>query len=456
MKVTIIFPPHKKLHRPGKIYEPLILPYLAAITPSPWKVEIINACKEPLDFSVPTDLVAISFMTSTAPEAYRIAGEYRSRGVKVVMGGYHVTAMPQEAIQYADALCLGEGDLTWPRILADFERGQMKKYYVGGHLSGPMSVQGLPPEDTYYETQQVDLAKIPLPRRDLLKNKYFFNTVVTTRGCPFNCAFCTVTNFYGSQPRHRSAEAVAEEVKQLGPFWLLADDDIFSDSPYRLDLYSRLAQRKKFQQWHGAGSIGAIAKDPNADEMLKLAAKSGLAMLMMGLESAEPDTLRYTRAEGKLRKDDTVDFAWIKENIDRIRSHGISVLGFFMFGFDNENPETINRTLEYCDQLNIFPLPMHFAPLPGSALWVEYKDRLREGFTWDQWDTDTALYHHPTLSPREREQLLNRLRVSAYTWQRIFRRLRGLPIGTQIFSFIMQAGFRFEFRHVAKKMALAK
>lgn len=447
MKLKIIFPTVRNIHRAGEIYEPLILPYLAALTPTPWEVEAINASKEPLDFSSPADLVALSFMTSMAPEAYRIADEFRSRGAKVVMGGHHASALPQEAIGHADAVCLGEGDLTWPQILKDFEAGRLKKFYVGG----PLAVENLSAEDTYYVPQRADLSKIPRPRREVLKSKYFFNSLVTTRGCPYNCAFCAATPFFGSQLRHRPVEEVAEEVKGFGSFWFMADDDIFADTNYRLELYSRLAQKKKFQQWHGTGSI-AVARDPAGEELLKLAAQSGLVLAMVGLESVNPETLRHTRAEGKLRKEDTVDFDWTKEAIAKIKSHGINVLAFFMFGFDSDTPQTFHRTLEFCDELNVFPLPLLYAPLPGSALWAEYKDRLYEGLTWDQWDTDTALYQHPTLSPEEREEMIALFRRAAYSWRRIFRRLRGLPFGTKVFSLIMQAGFRQGFSRDWKKV----
>lgn len=441
MKLKIIFPTVRNIHRAGEIYEPLILPYLAALTPPPWEVDAINASKEPIDFSSPTDLVALSFMTSMAPEAYRIAKEFRARGVKVIMGGHHASALPQEALGHADAVCLGEGDLTWPQILKDFEADSLKKFYVGG----PLAIEGMPTENTYYVPQRADMRAVPRPRREVLKSKYFFNTLVTTRGCPFNCAFCTVTSFYGSQQRHRLVEEAAEEAKGLGPFWFLADDDIFADTGYRIELYARLAQRKKFQQWHGPGSL-AVARDPDADELLKLAAKSGLALAMVGLESENKEVLHYTRTEGKLGKNGVIDFAWTKEAIAKIKAHGINVLGFFMFGFDGDTPQSFSRTLDFCDELNIFPLPMLYAPLPGSTLWADYKDRLYPDLSWDQWDCDTALYPHPNLSPEQRETRLALFRRAAYTWRRIFRRLRGMPLGTQIFSFCMQVGFRYGFR----------
>lgn len=441
MKLKIIFPSVRNIHRAGEIYEPLILSYLAALTPSPWEVEAINAGKEPIEYSSPVDLVALSFMTSMAPEAYRIADLFKARGVKVVMGGHHASALPQEALEHADAVCIGEGDLVWPQILRDFEAGRLKKFYVGG----PMMVNSLPAGDSYYIPERADLSRIPRPRREVLKSKYFFNSLVTTRGCPYNCAFCAATPFFGSQLRHRPVEDVVAEVKNFGSFWFMADDDIFADSGYRLELYEQLSRKKKFQQWHGTGSI-AVVREPAGEEILKLAAKSGLVLAMVGLESINLETLRHTRAEGKLRKDEGVDFAWTKEAIGRIKAHGINVLAFFMFGFDDDTPQTFRRTLEFCDELNVFPLPLLYAPLPGSALWAEYKDRLYEGLTWDQWDTDTALYHHPTLSPREREEMIALFRRAAYSWRRIFRRLRGMPFGTKVFSLIMQAGFKHGFR----------
>lgn len=441
MKIKLIFP--KKPGDPGAmgVTVPYVLPHMAAITPPGHDVSLVNLFKEKLDLSDQPDLVGISVMTPMAEQAYEIADLCRARGIKVALGGHHVSAMPYEAKRHADAVVVGEAEDTWPALVRDMEAGGLKEFYVAGPL---YDNGGFPADRTFHVQGRPALDDLPLPRRELLKDRYFFDSIVTTRGCPYQCRFCGTSRFYGGTVRHRPVERVADEVRRMGRFWLMADDDIFGDTAYRLKLYERLSRLKRFMRWHGAGSL-AVLYDRSGDEMLRLARESGLDAVFVGLESAEAETLHGERITPKLRQGDTIDFRKTAEGITRIKAHGITALGFFVLGFDTDGRETFDKTLRLCDETGVVPIPFLLMPLPGTPLWDDYESRLLPGLAWGKWDAVHAIYRHPTLSVREREEMLYRLRRSSYTFGRVVRRLRGYTPGTAFFSLMMQMGLRRSF-----------
>ncbi len=441
MRITLIFP--KKEGDPGAmgVTVPYVLPHLAALTPDGHKVKLVNLFRELLDISDRPDLVGISVMTPMAKSAYELADSLRENGIPVVLGGHHVSAEPHEAKNHADAVVVGEAEDTWPVLVKDFETGGLKEYYVSGPL---YSGNSFPEESTYCAPVRPSLDALPLPRRELLKGRYFFDSIVTTRGCPYQCRFCGTSRFYGGTVRHRPVEQVAEEVRRMGRFWMMADDDIFGDPGYRLALYEKLAGLRRFMRWHGAGSL-AVAYDKSGADVLRLTADSGLNAVFVGLESAESETLESARITPKLRQGDTIDFGKTAEGVRKIKSHGIMVIGFFVLGFDTDSRESFEKTLALCDETGVVPIPFLLMPLPGTPLWEDYEKRLVPGLTWDMWDAVHALYTHPSLGEREREELLYRLRRTSYTFGRVMKRLKGLPFGTAAFSFMMQMGLRRSF-----------
>lgn len=448
MKIKLIFP--RKEGDPGAmgVTVPYVLPHLAALTPKGHDIELVNLFRERLDVSDRPDIVGISVMTPMAVSAYRLADELRAKGITVVLGGHHVSAMPSEAKEHADAVVVGEAEETWPVLVEDAEAGRLKEYYV----SGPLYREGpFPAESTYHSPDRPSLDALPLPRRDLLKGRYFFDSIVTTRGCPYQCRFCGTSRFYGGTVRHRPVEHIAEEVRRMGRFWMMADDDIFGDLAYRLSLYEKLTGMRRYMRWHGAGSL-AVAHDRAGGDVLKLAAKSGLNAVFVGLESAEAETLQDIRITPKLRQTDGIDFGKTAAGIRKIKEHGIMVIGFFVLGFDTDTRQSFDKTLALCDETGVAPIPFLLMPLPGTPLWDDYEARLSPGVTWDKWDAVHALYRHPSLAPREREEMLYRLRRTSYTFGRIMKRLGGLPFGTKPFSFMMQMGLRRSFESDWKRV----
>ena len=175
---------------------------------------------------------------------------------------------------------------------------------------------------------------------------------------------------------------------------------------------------------------------------MKLSARSGLNMVFVGLESVEPETLKSVKITPKLRHGQEVDFRRTAEAVRRIKAHGIMVAGFFVLGFDTDTRETFDRTLEFCDSIGVVQIPFLLMPLPGTPLWEDYEGRLLPGVGWDRWDAVHAIYEHPAIGVKEREELLYRLRRTSYTAGRILRRLKGLTPGTAFFSLMMQLGLK--------------
>lgn len=438
MRIKIIYPEKQGIRVANKVYAPLVLPHLAAITPPQHQVELINLQREPLKEDDPADVVGITAMTSMANSAYTLADRFRERGVPVVLGGPHPTAMPLEALKHADAVVVGEAEAAWPQLLQDLETNQLRKLYVGGPLN---SLNGLDPSSVRLFPHWADLSAVPHARRKLLKSKYFFDTLMTSRGCPYGCKFCSTTRSFGPLYRHRPVEMVLEEIKQLRSFWLLTDDDIFGDLDYREELYGHLSKKKRFMEWHGAGSL-SVADSPQGRRVLKFAVKGGLTAAMVGIESLSDETLSFLGAKQKQSHIQRVDWQKTKELIRTLQKEQILVVVFFIIGFDDDDHTTVPRILEFCDELKVLPLPFLLYPLPGTSLWETYVSRLYPGVTWDMWDSAHAVYDHPTLSPRQRERMIYELRMNAVTWGRVFRRLGGLSIGAKIFSFMLQMGFR--------------
>lgn len=415
---------------------PLVLPHLAAITPPGHEIQLVDLLKERPDLSDRSDLVGISLMTPTAEEGYRLADACREKGLKVVLGGVHPSALPLEAKAHADAVVVGEAEETWATLLKDLEAGSLKEFYVAGP---GWPVAEFPPDRTFWVKERPNLNGLPLPKRELLPRHYVFDSIMTSRGCAFQCRFCSIPRLHGGTPRHRPVEEVAEEVRRVRHLWLMLDDDIFGDLPYRLELYQRLAESNRWMRWYGTGSL-AVAFDRSGKEVLELAARSGLNAVFLGLESAEVGTLSSLLINQKLRQGQEVDFGKTIEGIRRIRGFNIMVAAFFILGSDADSRETFEKTLSFCDEACVAPVPLLLIPLPGTPLWADYENRLLPGLTWDKWDGLHALYSHPSLGVREREELLHRLQRTSYTFKRVIRRLKGLSLGVAFTSFLIQLG----------------
>ena len=372
MKLTIICPQwpsgsfwHHFMFR----FPYLSLTTLAALTPEDVEVIITDENIEAISFGDRPDLVAISINTPLAKRGYEIADRFRELSVPVVMGGFHATWMAEEAAMHADAVVLGEAEGIWREVIEDCRRGKLEKFYRAEGLS--------------------DLRGLPIPRRDLLKKKgYFFtNTMQTTRGCPFNCQFCSVTAFFGNTHRLRPLEEVKKEVELLlqeKDFIFFVDDNIIGHVGYARELFSLLNGMKV--KWVSHASIH-IAEN---DDLLRRAAESGCYGLFIGFESLSPSTLRD---HGKT----STQVGQYKQLIRKIHDHGIGLEGSFIFGSDGDDPSVFRRVVDFCEETKIdaafFAI---LTPFPGTHLYEKFT-RENRIFTrdWDLYDL-----HHAVFQPR--------------------------------------------------------
>ena len=351
---------------------PLGLSMVAALTPSEVEVSLTDENVTAIDFQKETDLVGITVQAITAQRAYEIADTFRARGVKVILGGSHPSALPEEASQHADAVVIGEAEGIWPNLVKDFKGNKLQRVY---------RQHGRP-----------SLVNLPIPRRDLFtKGAYYVpNTLSTTRGCPYACSFCSVTSFFGHTYRCRPVEEVLKEIETLGYRKLIGfvDDNIFGNPKFVKELLRALVPYKI--RWVAQASV-MVAKD---DELLKLAAASGCISLLVGFETLSPANLV---AVGK-----RVNVVDEYETVIRtIHSHGIAIHGFFILGLDEDDEDVFARTIRFARKMRLesaqFAWPV---PYPGTAL-CESLDKAGRIVTkdWAQYESNPVF--EPKLMSRE-------------------------------------------------------
>jgi len=349
-KILLINPAYKEsLHSNIKVLAlpPLNLAIIARYTPDHYDVSIVDEAMEDIHFDTQVDLVGITCMTPLAPRAYEIAARFRERGIPVVIGGVHVSYMNQEAASYADAVVVGEAEEIWPQLLQDFEKGKLKKVYTAD--------------------ARPDIEDLAAPRRDLLKSKYFVDTVQTSRGCPFNCSFCSVTAFNGAKYRLRNIDNVIDEINSLKSKRIFIIDDNVVGSGQRCikrsyELFDRLKDTGK--EWGGQTCLNIVEHDG----LLKAASRSGAKGFLIGFESLDSETVSAMNKSVNLRPN-TKNF---KDAIKKIHDNGIAVVGCFIFGSDTHGKDSFERTVEFALETQIDAVQFTIeTPLPGTALYKQ-------------------------------------------------------------------------------------
>lgn len=382
----------------------LNLPLLAALTPPGHEIEIVDESFAACDHAAGADLVGITVMTELARRAYELGDRYRAQGAKVVMGGAHVSAMPEEALLHADAAVRGEAESLWPRIVDDA---------VLGRLGG-----------IYEDRVPRPLGGWPRPRWDLYpkpeKHGYtpLGTGVETTRGCPYGCEFCSVATVFGAKQRVRPVDEVAAEIASIHEKEVfLVDDSLGLDRRATRELMDRIAPLGKV--WVGQGTIG-ICEDA---ELLRSMKRAGCLGLLVGFETMQPETKKDFRKLG--RRIDPV------EAMSRFHDAGIAVLGAFVFGFDHDDAGVFDRTLEFVRKSRLDGAQLRLlVPFPGTELYARL---LREGRLYaprwwlDDHSTDTLLYRPLGMRPEELVDGVARVIRETYAATSIFSRYFGMP-----------------------------
>ena len=402
MKVTLIEPAMIKNNnfseKPSWQLTPLTLATLAGITPSDVDVEVFDDRIEEIAYDSPCDLVGISVKTFTARRAYQIADEYRKRGVPVILGGHHPTLLPDEALEHADSILTGEAEGVWKDVLADVKQGRLKQRYC--------------------QTLTLPFEKVKVDRSVFTGKKYLpVGMVETTRGCPFSCNFCSVTTFFGRTFRHRPPQEVVAEIESLNKkFVFLVDDNIVADKEAAKELFRALIPLKI--RWISQASL-TMTKDK---ELMNLMHKSGCAGVLTGIETISKSNLKQIHKSWN-----TVGIGY-DEALKIARDNGISIVGSFILGMDEDTPESLNELLEFTIRERFFAVLYNLlTPYPGTELYDQFLANGR--LTKPQWWLDpdytygSVVFDPKNISAHELEQGRLRLYREFYSPKSMWKRL---------------------------------
>ncbi len=332
--------------------EPLTIAVLKSLTPKDVETELFDDRIELIDYNTNTDLVAISVETYTAKRSYAIAAEFRKRGVPVVLGGYHTTLFPDEALEVADAIIVGNAENPWAKMLEDFKQNRLKKLY-----KGDVAYKNLPPDKSIFS----DKKYLPV------------SLVETGRGCCHSCEFCSISSYYGCKYFKRDHADIIKDIQNSkNKYHFFVDDNLIADRQNAKTLFEEIAPLKI--KWAGQGTL-AMAKD---EQLLKAMKKSGCELILIGFESLEEESLKQ------------MNKAWNKsvgerdELVKRIHDAGIGIYATFVFGYDGDTEKTFENTIEFAKKHNFYTAAFnHLLPFPGTALYDRLKVQKR--LLYDKW-----------------------------------------------------------------------
>jgi radical SAM superfamily enzyme YgiQ (UPF0313 family) len=428
MKIKLIAPHEQRedtLSSPFKLQR-VNLPLLAALTPPGHTMTIVEEAFAPDDMNQDVDLVGITVLTELALRAYHIGDTYRQKAVKVVMGGIHPTVLPDEALEHADAVVVGEAEGVWPRLVSDAASGQMQRIYRAGKMT--------------------DLQGLPKPRRDLFpgtKGKGYIPIpigVETSRGCPYDCEFCCISQTLGQQYRVRPVQEVIAEIESIdSPHLFFVDDALGLNRNVAKKLFTEMIPLRR--RWLAQGTV-SLAEDL---ELLRLMERAGCLGLLIGFESVQ----KGTQNEVNKIKNLGIDFY---EAMQRFHGEGFGILGCFVFGFDYENKDVFKQTLEFIMRSHMDVVQLRIlTPYPGTRL---YKRLLSEGrlFVSDWWlrgyPPDTLLFQPRGMTADELINGFARLNREAYSFGAITKRFFGMsPWKRTLFGCQVYAGLNLSTRN---------
>jgi radical SAM superfamily enzyme YgiQ (UPF0313 family) len=361
MKLTLIKPrlghSADNSYREKAVMEPLALAIVAALTPPDVEVVLFDDRIEPIPFDDPTDLVALTVETFTAKRAYEISDEYKKRGIPVIMGGYHPSHMPEEAKLHADSVYIGDAEGLWPEVVSDALKGTLKSYY--------RSCTGM-------------LQKNIIPRRDLFKGKRYLPITLMqfSRGCYFDCNFCSVSTFYHKTFFHRPVRDVIEEIEnQDRSLILFVDDNIVMNHSIAKELFRALIPLKI--KWFSEGDINMA----NDRELMDLMVRSGCKGHLIGLESIEEESLKAMRKRPNLAR-----YNQYEDQLNILKDYGLLLWAAFTIGHEHDTRDTLPRTLDFSMRHKFALVDFNvLMPYPNTPLYhqlASQKRLLYEGKWW--------------------------------------------------------------------------
>lgn len=341
------------------------------------QVEILDEfLTEVVPEKIDSDVILISSLTNSIPRAYKLASRFRKLGKKVILGGPHVSLMPDEAIEHADHIVIGEGEL----VINDVVEGKIKEKFVKADHSA-------------------DLDKLPFPDYNLIKDLPKVPKVTmlsTSRGCPFDCKFCTVVKMHGRKYRFRSVENVIKELKQKAPFkkrLFFNDDNFIANRQRAADIIKGMIDNDLLpKKWWGTQLRVEIA---NNKKLLKLMSDSKCGLLYIGLESINPETLKEYNKRQQVKD--------VKKCIKTLHDYGMKVFGMFVTGSDHDTKQTIRETADFCCDADIDLAQLtSYTPLPGTRLYDELKaqDRIITN-NWEYFDLQHVVHRPKLMTPYE-------------------------------------------------------
>ena len=405
MKIALISPKGPLYRHRGGIfkkslrYQPLTLTTLAALVPSELNASVtlydegIQEVPEPLE----ADLVGMTVITGTSRRAYDLAARFRAQGKKVVLGGPHVTLMPAEAAQHADAIVVGYAEDAWPELLRDFSRGKLKPDY--------RQAPGF----------SLDRPDMPFAKRDLFDRRAFLTQSVfeATRSCGHDCEFCVAPSAWGRKQLQKPVPWVVEDIRRVGEKRaIFIDLNLISDASYATELFTALVPLGI--RWFGLSTVLIAHNRP----LMELMARSGCRGLLLGLETISHLGLQ----DAKKKFNASVDYARLIQNLHDL---GIAVQGCFVFGLDHDTPDVFNRTAEFAIDAGVdLPRFAVLTPFPGTPLHQRLAAEGRILTTdWELYDGQHVVFQPRHMSPAQLLEGHERAWKTVYRYSAIARRL---------------------------------
>jgi len=394
-RLLLIYPATHKLGWARYFQLPsLSLQQVAAVTPAEWQVTLVDESQDTIPDGKNFDIVGITAMTHQATRAYELADQFRSEGVPVIMGGMHPTVMPEEACFHADAVVIGEAEPVLAALLDDFLAGRLKKVY-----RAPIA--------------QDDKLIIPWPRREILAGKRYLTTqtVQASRGCPYDCPFCTVTQYFGDRFRYRDAADILSEIRSFPrKLVIFLDDNLLGDPAKARPILEGMAEMGI--RWGSQTSL-RFAEDR---ELLKLVSRSGCIGLFIGIESVTGPYSLLAKSAGKSTQADLMK---------RVRDAGIILETSIIFGFDDHDQGIFEKTLRFVEDCSpSVPTFNLLTPYPGTGLFQQFE---KEGRLlhkdWSRYNHSEVVFQPKLMTPAQLYRGWVEARKEAYSLSSILTRV---------------------------------